>query len=106
MTDNKIYETGDFSFINDRWFRDMIEDGYQAVTATEGGWDFFKEWTPPADKGYMWSTHPKMTEITRNMKLYEDHSGSTLAMTMKSMQKIARLGWNGYVEEYLSTVKM
>lgn len=94
MTTNR----GDFSFVASKWDRVMYEDAFQAVEATPGGWEFLAQQSPPADKGFMFWSHPTLSEINKNIK-YGGHSGSSHAMVMRSMEFIAKEGWTTWVAE-------
>lgn len=102
MANTKIYHMGDFSFIEDTHSRAMIQDAYSATTKTEGGWEFIKEFSPPADKGFMWCSDPKLSEIDKNMKMHDQHSGSSYAWTMRNIEYIGKHGWSAFVQLWLA----
>ncbi len=89
---------GDFSFLPAARAheREMYEDAYQAVEATPGGWDFLKNQSPPADKGFMFWSHPTLSAINRNIK-YGGHSGASHGFVMRTMEFIAKNGWDAWV---------
>jgi hypothetical protein len=91
---------GDFNALNlPKSTRDMVESGFQAVSAVEGGWDFLKTYEP-GEGGFMFSTPPpKMKEINNEiMKRYGGHSGGSYGSTMRVLELIAKKGWDTYVE--------
>ena len=87
---------GDFSFVESSWEREMFQDAFQAVEATPGGWEFLAQESPPADRGFMFWSHPTLTAIGRNMR-YDGHSGASHALVMRSMEFIAKKGWQAWV---------
>lgn len=98
MSTPKIYFMGDFSFIEDKYSAEMVADAYQAITNTEGGWEFLKEWSPPEGEGFMFCSHPKLSEIDSRMKMHDQHSGSSYAWTMRNAEYIAKHGWSPFVQ--------
>ncbi len=102
MTDTKIYHMGDFSFIKDESSREMIKDAYNATTKTEGGWEFIKTFTPPMDRGFMWCSHPKLSEIDNKMEMDNQHSGGSYAWTMRNIEYIGKHGWSAFVQLWLA----
>jgi hypothetical protein len=72
--------------------RELLIDAYQAITACDL-WDWMKTYTPDKDKGFVFSTHPNLDRINAAMK-YQGHSGGSYGWTMRTMEHIAKLGWN------------
>ena len=70
----------------------MLRDAYDAITQCEL-WDWLRTYSPEDNKGFMFSTHPNLERINKAMK-YEGHSGSSYAMTMRVMEKIAKEGFD------------
>jgi hypothetical protein len=47
---------GNFDALNlPVWDKEMIQSGFEAVESVEGGWEFLRSYTPPADQGFMFS---------------------------------------------------
>lgn len=69
--------------------REMLISAYNVITTMEK-WMFLKSFEP-GDGGFMFTDNPEVTEISNEVnKAYGDrHSGASLAMTMRVMQKIA-----------------
>ena len=94
---------GNFNALNlPQWDREMIESAYQAVESVPGGWDFLKTYDP-GDGGFMFSTPPpKMVEIDKAVNdAYGGHSGASYGCTMRTIQFIARYGWETYARDML-----
>ena len=66
--------------------------------ASEGTdiWDWFRNWSPPPGKGYMWCDHPCKDKLLQHPTVnLSSHSGASLAMCMRQVQAIAKVGfWN------------
>lgn len=101
MTDTVTYAPGNFGWV-EKWEREMLEDMYAAVTAAEA-WDFLREESPPADRGFMFWSHSRLTDIQSKMQLMDMHSGASYGCCMRVMEAIAKRGWNTYVRQTLET---
>jgi len=88
------YGCGDFGF-TDPMEREMLEDAYKAVSVNEAWAEMAKD---PGEAGFMFSTPtPLMTKVQASIN-YNGHSGSSFGWTMRVMQKIAKIGWNAFVD--------
>jgi len=87
---------GDFSTVSDEHTRMMYEDMYAAITAAEA-WNWMCE--DPGEGGYMFSSHPMSAKINSCLNDRTGHSGSSYAWTMRSMQNLAKLGWDNWILE-------
>ncbi len=74
----------------------MLEDADAAIT-TCGLWEWMSTYNPTAGEGFMFSNHPNLDKISQAMK-YEGHSGASYGWTMRTMQQVARLGWDKFAE--------
>jgi hypothetical protein len=70
--------------------RELLTDAHQAITECDL-WDWMKTYTP--DKGFVFSSHPNLDRINAAMK-YTGHSGTSYGWTMRTMENIAKLGWD------------
>ena len=86
-------ESRTFDFIRDANSREMVADGYAAVTKAEA-WDLMKE--DPGLGGFMYTTNESYKVIHTHMD-YRGHSGSSYGWTMRQLQFIAQNGWDAYV---------
>jgi hypothetical protein len=70
----------------------FVMDAIKAVRNTPGGWEFMKTYEP--DRGFMFSKHPKLSEI--ESKIDQDgtigHSGSSYGWTMRQVERIVKNG--------------
>jgi hypothetical protein len=92
---------GDFSLVTCFASRRYLNDGYQAVTKTDGGWDFLKNNHPPENMGFMFWNNNKVNEIVSNMETKDEHSGSSMAYVLRNMEFIATHGWDSWCEKSL-----
>ena len=63
-------------------------------------WDWFKNESPPKEKGYIFWEHENISKISNKLdELYGNyHSGASFGFAMRCMQAIAKQGfdnWNG-----------
>lgn len=79
----------------DKWSADMLKDADAAITKCEL-WDWLKEFTPEDGNGFMFTTHPNLEKINKEMKLYDNHSGTSYGWTMRQMEYIAKNGWESF----------
>jgi hypothetical protein len=85
------------------WERQMIQTGYEAVTAVEGGWEHLKTYEASDGQGFMFSESTGLRhQIDEEIrKRYEGHSGASYGMTMRVLERIAKSGWESYAKEKL-----
>ena len=103
------YSPGDFSFFlkdNDSFSRMWAQSCEEAYRVCENNelWTFFKNFTPPEDKGYVrWCAEdPHYNEWKRVdsilSKIDKGHSGASWGCLMRTMEKIAKEGWETFVD--------
>jgi hypothetical protein len=64
---------------------EYLEDAYQALQDSKLE-DWFVEFNPPEDKGFMFANEPNLEILNKHLKLYSSHSGSSYGWTMKTLQ--------------------
>jgi hypothetical protein len=69
----------------------MLQDADDAITKC-GLWGWMAEFNPAAGVGFMFTKDEHLDRINAEMKLYDTHSGSSYGWTMRTMQKVARIG--------------
>lgn len=102
--DEQIPAYGNFDGLNlPKWDREMIQSGFEAVESVEGGWEFLRTYTPPADQGFMFSLPTgKRLEIDNAISnRYPGHSGASYGCTMRVLEFIAKQGWDAYAKKTL-----
>lgn len=62
---------------------------------------WFTEYDPPAKDGYLFDDHPNMKEIHKHMILLDQHSGTSYAITCRTLKKIVCLGYSTYESSLL-----
>ena len=71
-----------FSSNYEKYEADMLLDVYNAIEK-EGLLDWFKNYEPEDDKGFMFSSCKELTRINSAMKLSHLHSGSSYGWMMR-----------------------
>lgn len=81
----------------------MIRSAFEAVESVEGGWDFLRSYSPPADQGFMFTLPTgKLLDISTAVEnRYPGHSGASYGCTMRVIEYIAKNGWDTYAKEML-----
>jgi len=90
------YTPGDFSFMNDNLWRSTLEHDYKSIP--QEGWDALKRHNP--DKSFMWHTNGAFWDSIRN-NMYGGHSAASQAISLRSMEQIAKSGWTEFVKSYI-----
>jgi hypothetical protein len=76
----------------------MLTDMHQACTRAEA-WDWISSFY---EESFMFSEHPKINEISRQMK-YTGHSGASFGWCMRNMEAYAKMGTKAYAEKFSKT---
>jgi hypothetical protein len=102
----------DLSFLKDSWAADMLRDAMNAVVLSQEKpeiiqkkidvWTYLSTYEPPRGEGFMFSRGDLVVEAVQyNMQV--GHSGGSMAMTMRQLQLLAKIGLpeyrNGYVNK-------
>ena len=85
--------TPDFETVYTPYDAKLLRDAYDAITACDM-WDWMKEHNPHWGEGHMFSSHPNLVIIQSAMKYKTYHSGYSWGWTMRTMESIAKLGWD------------
>lgn len=94
--DKPKYNPGDFSFVKDELFIEALTHDYQCMT--DDDWKQLKSHNP--DKSFLWETNGPKWEMIKN-KMWNGHSGASMAISLRQMESIAKNGWENYVTSYL-----
>jgi hypothetical protein len=62
-------------------------------------WNYLSKYDPPASHGFMFSSDPVVGKVVNAMEV--GHSGSSMAFTMRHIQRVAQVGVAGYRREYI-----
>lgn len=104
-------ESCDLSYMNDRWSEDMIRDGMRAIIRVGqlpeikqkeiNVWKYLSQYSPPADRGFMFSygDDKVVTLVGDNMEV--GHSGCSMGWTMRNIEFIAKNGVPAHQEMIL-----
>lgn len=98
----EIPPRGVFSFVDCEFSREMLRSAFEAVESVPNGWAALMP--EPGHGGFMYSARPPGSVLRQIdsaiQQRYDGHSGSSYGYTMRSMQGIARLGWDDFVRLY------
>ena len=100
----------DLSFLGDDWASDMLRDAMNAVVLAQenaeiirrkiDAWTYLSTYEPPRGEGFMFSRGDVVVEAVQyNMQV--GHSGGSMAMTMRQLQLLAKIGFPEYRDAYL-----
>jgi hypothetical protein len=109
QTQSEIAEF-DLSFIKDSWCQNMLRDAMNAVVLAQGDpiinsqginvWNYLSTYEPPSGEGFMFSRgNTVISCIQSNMQT--GHSGNSMAVTMRQLQLLAKIGMSEYRRGYL-----
>ena len=101
----------DLSFLKDKWAADMLRDAMNAVVLAQenpkilekkiDAWTYLSTYEPPRGEGFMFSRGDLVVEsVQYNMKV--GHSGGSMALTMRHLQLLAKIGLPEYRKGYLN----
>jgi len=100
----------DLSFLGDKWAADMLRDAMNAVVLSKEKpeiirqkidvWTYLSTYEPPRGEGFMFSRGDLVVEAVQyNMQV--GHSGGSMAMTMRQLQLLAKIGFPEYRDAYI-----
>ena len=97
------YAFGDFSFVEDKDTRVMLDSMCKAVTVTEN-WNKLAD-AKSGEGGFMFPSDPAIqrltAEITKADEFNKYHSGSSFGWTIRQMEFIAKSGWPVFCADYM-----
>jgi hypothetical protein len=93
ITPRTFVDNPDLSFIKDNHNRNMILEAYNTIHKNEL-WGKLRNLTPNEHEGFMFSKNPEIIKIMDlvNEKSTTGHSGLSMAITMRTIQQVARFG--------------
>ena len=93
ITHRTFVDNPDLSFIKNNHTRKMILEAYNTIHKNEL-WGKLRNLTPNEHEGFMFSKNPEIIKIMDLVKEKSTvgHSGSSMAITMRTIQQIARFG--------------
>jgi Ring finger domain len=100
---SELYIEPDFSWITSNNNREIIETAYTSVTRLKK-WKLMQEFEPKSNEGFMGCSHPPVVDLMSDISHKYGHSGASLAYTMRTMQKIARIGVEEFKRDYLENI--
>jgi hypothetical protein len=91
-----MYSSGDFSFIVDDMWRTVLALDYASITPA--GWKALK--MHDSSKSFMWDTNGGVWTDIRS-KLYNGHSAASESCSLRTMESIAKKGWDVFVKDFM-----
>jgi len=93
ITPRTFVDNPDLSFIKDNHNRNMILEAYNTIHKNEL-WGKLRNLTPNEHEGFTFSKNPEIIKIMDlvNEKSTTGHSGLSMAITMRTIQQVARFG--------------
>ena len=85
-----------FDHITDSYSRTLLLDAYQAMFKSNS-WDVLIAHGDETGFQYTEAAKP----LLNNMNLLDLHSGSSMAWVMSHMKKISKMGYVGYVKDFM-----
>ena len=99
----------DLSFLRDTWAADMLRDAMNAVVLAQEKpqileqkidiWTYLSTYEPPRGEGFMFNRGDLVVESVQH-HMQTGHSGSTMAITMRNLQLLAKIGFPQYRDGY------
>ena len=91
-------DLSNFSYLNNQNYQEMFLNAYQAIELTEM-WNFMKQ----DIDSYMWSRSNEVRIISNKMSElgYNFHSGSSISLTLREMQFIAKYELEAHKKKWL-----
>ncbi len=84
-----------FAEIYDDCDVEMIQDAYDTIHRL-GLWNWFAEFRPHPNEGFMFTSDITIAMIGKEMKFYDSHSGASFGITMSIVHDIAKNGWENH----------
>ena len=81
----------------------LLQDMDDAITEC-GLWDWLKTFEPKKDEGFMFTDNQNIDKISSKLK-YDGHSGHSFAWCLRTIQTIAKKGWDTYRAEKLRSAR-
>lgn len=104
----------DLSFLNDNWAADMFRDGMNAIVLAQEKpeiikqgidiWNYLSTYEPPEGQGFMFSRGDLVVESVQH-HMQVGHSGGSMALTMRHLQLLAKIGFPEYRNAYITKNK-
>jgi hypothetical protein len=92
----------DLSYMNDTWSEDMIRDGMRSIIRVGqlpgvrekeiNVWKYLSNYSPPADRGFMFSYGDDRIVTLVGDHMETGHSGCSMGWTMRNIEFIAKNG--------------
>lgn len=101
----------DLSYLNDKWSENMIKDGMRSILRVNAipeviskdisVWDYLSKYSPPADRGFMFSYGDDRIISLVGDNMETGHSGCSMGWTMRNIEFIAKNGLPAHRDRFL-----
>ena len=88
-----------FNYVNDIYTRQYIIDGINSIEKL-GLVEWFCNFTPKKDEGYVWCMDKNLLNIQDNMELGKEHSGTSMSITMRNLELYYKKGEAEFRESF------
>ena len=99
---NDEANNGNFEFIEDYTNRKFLQSAYRAITVCNL-WEWMKTYNPNGNQGFMLGSPNNLDTLYEEMKkdeINDYHSGVSHAFVMRTMEYIAKNGYDTYAVNY------
>ena len=87
--------------IKDEWSRKMIQDGIKTLNRLEA-WYLFRNFIPEEKQGFVFNRDESIRNIMSEINNdYDGHSGSSIAITCRHLEFIAKNGIEQYIKDFV-----
>lgn len=90
---------GDFSFITDLPSRIALQDAWQTIHIVDGAIEYVKN--KPSAEPWAFTSNKEALCYMKSLKLYDQHSGCSIAWTMRTTENIVKRGWVEWKSSYI-----
>ena len=101
IIDELYYGNGEFVFINDESTKRVLKSAHRAISVCKL-WNWLRIYEPPS--GFMFSLAPELERIKQELAkdaINDNHSGASYGCIMRTMEYIAKNGYNCYAKGYV-----
>ena len=95
-----MYQPGDFSFVEDALWRKTLTHDYACLARED--WLALRD--HDADDSFILETNGVVWDSIR-AKMSDDHSGASMALSLRNLERIAKFGWDAFVKKFTDSQK-
>ena len=85
-----------FNFITSDHYRIIVQSAYNTINSLNE-WDFIRRYKPSDETGYLFDNNPRIQNILTHIdNNYGGHSGTSMGISIRTIQKIASIGFEEF----------